>query len=121
MRTECPEPNKEGCPYAPSCYADTDHIVPQRLATDALSSFYIKQLPENKQQLCRYEHDLKCKAGDNPLPSRDFMINAIRTAINRGDIFVAKHKLRRIFDASAAEVEWGRPVLSADPPNTSTM
>lgn len=83
MIRECPEPNPE-CPYYDleppkklqgqeyGCYSDEDHIVPQRLAVDALSRAYI-HAPINKQQLCRWRHDEKTLAGDEPLPPRDVM------------------------------------------------
>lgn len=68
MITPCPEPNKEGCPWVDrpgGCFADTDHIVPRFLARrvgDGVGKMIARKyvdLPENKQQLCRYEHDQK--------------------------------------------------------------
>jgi hypothetical protein len=71
----CPNPNPN-CKYyyrrppgplkyeqSHGCFADTDHIIPQRLArragATALEKNYIMKNPENQQQLCRWDHDIK--------------------------------------------------------------
>ncbi len=97
MIGECPNPRAE-CPYAAreGCFSDTDHIVPQRLGTNALAATYIG-LPVNKQQLCRWEHDQKTRNGDEPLPEREEMIEAIETAVALGQIALSRRKRKAIF------------------------
>ena len=97
MIGECPTPRAE-CPYAAreGCFSDTDHIVPRRLATTALTATYI-DLPANKQQLCRWDHDQKTRNGDEPLPERAEMIEAIETAVTLGQIALSRRKRKAIF------------------------
>lgn len=56
-REKCPEPNKPGCPYARRCYSDQHHLFwpANRYKTGLEKRF--RQLPENKEQTCRWEHD----------------------------------------------------------------
>lgn len=101
MKSRCPEPNKPGCPYMErGCYADTDHIVPQRIArsksASAITRIYILDHPENRQQLCRWEHDEKTLEGDEPLPSQEYMQGAITEAYEAGEMYLSSNKLRRL-------------------------
>lgn len=102
---ECPLAN-EGCKYfeRPSvprgnqengCFSDRDHKVPQRLATTALATAYIYG-PENLQQICRNEHDEKCKDGDDPLPSREAMIESVLRQSKMGKIVVSRSLRKQI-------------------------
>ena len=79
MRGECYERHPD-CTLAPNCYSDTDHIVPQRIARQAgataLTKVFIHH-PVNKQQICRYEHLLKTREGDAPLPTETEMLRQI--------------------------------------------
>lgn len=94
----CPNPRPE-CPYAErGCFSDLDHIVPKRLAECLLSRTYILDYPGNHQQLCRWEHDEKTRNGDEPLPSREFMLDAIRTAYESGEMHLSKGKRRRLLN-----------------------
>lgn len=96
MRGEC-EKAHEGCKYFETgCFSDTDHIVPQRLATTALTAVYI-DLPANKQQMCREEHEAKTAAGDEPLPEREIMKKAIIQAHLLGEIALSRNKMKAIF------------------------
>lgn len=97
MIGECPNPRAE-CPYAAreGCFSDTDHIVPQRLGKTTLAAVYI-DLPANKQQLCRWEHDQKTASGDEPLPERHVMRDAIQMAIELGEVALSKRKRKAIF------------------------
>ena len=97
MIGECPNPRAE-CPYAAreGCFSDTDHIVPRRLAETTLAAVYI-DLPANKQQLCRWDHDQKTRNGDEPLPERAEMIEAIETAVTLGQIALSRRKRKAIF------------------------
>ena len=91
MRLECLQAN-ETCKYFErppppelrrtqehGCYEDTDHLISQRVATDALSR-YVIQRPENKVQLCRAEHDAKnhreqtTGVDDYELPPREELV-----------------------------------------------
>lgn len=77
------------------CFSDTDHIVPQRLATTALASLYIHSR-ENKQQICRSEHDEKTAQGDEPLPDRSIMLNRIMAQVASGDLVISRSIKRRL-------------------------
>lgn len=100
----CPVSN-ETCPWfnrpprvkgaENGCFADTDHIVPQRLATTALASLYIHS-PENKQQICRSEHDEKTAEGDEPLPDRQTMLSRVMAQMASGELVVSRTIKRRI-------------------------
>lgn len=79
------------------CYSDLDHIVPRRLGCYALAAFYITQVPENKQQLCRAEHDLKTAMGDEPLPTDEYMREAIREAEEAGLVSMSANQRRKLF------------------------
>lgn len=97
MIGECPNPRPD-CPYAAreGCFSDTDHIVPKRLAKTTLAAVYV-ELPANKQQICRREHDEKTRNGDEPLPSRETMRTAIEIAQELGQIALSKRKRKAIF------------------------
>lgn len=77
------------------CYSDRDHIVPQRLATTALARAYIHS-PENYQQLCRNEHDVKTLGGDEPLPEKEVMAQSVLRQAKIGKIAVARALRRKI-------------------------
>lgn len=57
MRTPCNE-NRESCPYQYSgCFEDTHHrFYPKSSYTTAAERTF-RELPENKEQLCRDLHD----------------------------------------------------------------
>lgn len=97
MRGECPDPIPE-CRYAErgGCFSDTDHIVPQRLATTALAAIYI-DLPVNKQQLCRRIHDQKTAEGDEPLPDVEVMRKEIQLAHALGEIALSRRKMKAVY------------------------
>lgn len=103
----CPNPSFE-CPWfrrptprplkgsqEHGCFSDLDHIVPQRLGTTALAKTYIN-LPENKQQLCRWDHDEKGYEGDEPLPPEDYMAERVAVAALEGAIRLNAKKKKRI-------------------------
>jgi hypothetical protein len=96
MLGECPSP-KPDCKYAErGCFSDTDHIVPRRLATTALSATYI-ELQANKQQLCRREHEEKTAQGDEPLPEIAEMREAIVLAHAMGEIALSRRKMKAVY------------------------
>ena len=97
MRGECPDP-VPWCKYAErgGCFSDTDHIVPRRLAASALTATFI-ELQENKQQLCRREHEDKTARGDEPLPDREVMKQAIVRAQAMGEIALGRKKMKAVF------------------------
>lgn len=58
MKRECPEPERPGCPYSPYCYSDQHHLYfPARDYRTPLEKRF-RELPDNKEQLCRFLHDL---------------------------------------------------------------
>lgn len=97
MLGECPTPQAE-CKYAElrGCFSDTDHIVPRRLATTALSATYI-ELQANKQQMCRREHDEKTAQGDEPLPEIEAMREAIVRAQALGEVALGRRKMKAVY------------------------
>lgn len=114
-RKPCPFAN-ESCKYfnrpAPpelrrqgqenGCFSDLDHIVPRRLGTTALSHFYIYNLPENKQQLCRAEHEEKSSHGDEPLPTDEYMRERIAAAEALGTVALTENQRRKIYGSPEA-------------------
>ena len=59
MRESCPKAN-EDCKYADmkiGCHSDEHHLYwPRNQYTSKMEKFF-RELPENKVQLCRAEHD----------------------------------------------------------------
>ena len=113
MYTECPRAH-EGCrwfdkePRVPGaengCFADTDHIVPQRLAAKGLARAFI-QSRENKQQLCREEHEAKTADGDEPLPPRELMVESLRRQVGLGQVAMSRRLANIIGPRSSWPVE----------------
>lgn len=104
----CPNP-LEACPWFTrktpdalrgqqehGCHSNQDHIVPRRLAQTALASVYIFNHPENTQQLCAWEHDKKTADGDEPLPTEDYMKQAIIESIISGEMTLSKNKRKKL-------------------------
>lgn len=89
-RSPVPGGNKEN-----GCFSDLDHKVPKRLATTALARAFIYS-PENLQQLCRSEHDEKCKEGDDPLPDRETMKERVLAQMKIGRISVSRSLVKEI-------------------------
>lgn len=55
-RGECPNPQPD-CKYAGDCFSDVHHLMYPR--KDYIRQPYkdFRELPENKERLCRREHD----------------------------------------------------------------
>ena len=77
------------------CRSDQDHIVPQRLAQTTLANLYIYS-PDNLQQLCRDEHDDKTRMGDEPLPTRQGMLESVIGQIANGKLMVSRETLKQL-------------------------
>lgn len=112
----CPNPSYE-CPWfrrpTPAalegtqehgCFSDNDHIVPRFLGETAIENAQILKeyirLPENQQQICRWEHDIKTREEElNPPepPSREFMEDAIIRAIESGIVSLSVNRRKKIF------------------------
>lgn len=107
---ECPDPSPQ-CPWynrptppqlrgtqEHGCFSDEDHIFPKSLGNTALLKLYI-QLPENKQQVCRWWHDYKTAQEqiEPPTPpTREFALEALARAIDAGQITLSVTKQRKI-------------------------
>lgn len=78
MKTPC-EKNVEQCPYQYSgCFADTHHEYFPRSDYRRGVARQFRELPENKVQLCRNEHDELHAVTEPPIkPSREEMMGAI--------------------------------------------
>lgn len=100
-RRECPLTN-EACKYYEmppppelaatqehGCFSDVDHKVSRRLAYDSLSRYFINR-PENKEQICREQHDFKNYTEQttgvdiNPLPDDEFLRQTALADIEAG-------------------------------------
>lgn len=98
---ECPNPRPD-CKYAPECFSDNDHLIPQRLGDTALRRFYLN-LPQFQEQVCRREHDernARHNAGDTSdipkFPSENVMRAIILDAIENGEISLSKRQEKRL-------------------------
>lgn len=110
----CPTPREE-CPYFErptprplkgtqehGCRSDEDHIIPLRLGATALEFMYLN-LPDNLQQICRWEHEQRNAehargvVDYDELPSKQEMIRAVAKFVMENDIYVSKAKARKIF------------------------
>ena len=97
----CPNPRPD-CKYAPECFSDNDHIIPQRLGTTALKKAYL-ELPQFQQQICRREHDERNARHDRgdtsdipPFPTPNQMRAAILDAVENGEISLSRSKEKRL-------------------------
>ncbi len=80
---ECPNAT-ESCKYSPNCFSDTHHIYGRGRGLGKLAMMFCN-LPENKTQICRALHDeINATYVHLPLPSLDFMCEAIRRAKDSG-------------------------------------
>lgn len=98
-RGGCPEPRPE-CPYSErpeGCFSDLHHLYFPRLDYRDIMSAEFRELPENKQQICRWEHEQR-HASEQPLekPTREEMLGRIATALESGNIHLSKNKLRKL-------------------------
>lgn len=81
MRGECPNPQPD-CKYAPDCFSDTDHIYGRGKGMGKFVTAFC-ELPQNKRQICRREHDeINATYVHLPLPSLDVM----KEVLNNGTI-----------------------------------
>lgn len=85
-RGECPDPVPE-CQYFNTdagCFSDTDHLYSPAYRYKTLIEKTFRELPSNKQQICRRLHDLKNATEPHPeKPSREFMCQAIASEVLR--------------------------------------
>jgi hypothetical protein len=89
MIGECPSPNKSGCPYADSkrgCVSNQHHAYWPRRAYRTAVERAFRELSENKEQLCVFEHDLLHELEEPPAkPSVEHMVQAIGRATLGGE------------------------------------
>lgn len=80
MRRDCPESNSD-CPYfTDGCYSDLHHQYwPSPDYTGTIANKF-RELPENKQQLCRREHDQVHEGSPPAKPSLEVMEHTIVTS-----------------------------------------
>jgi len=75
-KEQCPNPQPD-CKYSPRCFSDTHHIYGRGRGMGKIATTFC-ELPENKQQICRQEHDeINATYVHLPLPDLDFMKDAI--------------------------------------------
>lgn len=78
MRGECLNENPD-CPfYYEGCYTDTHHLFYPRRDYRTRVEKEFRELPENKEQLCRAVHNERhAMEGPPQKPSREEMLGAI--------------------------------------------
>ena len=96
-RGECPEPRPD-CPYAQSpegCFSDLHHnYFPSGEYYGTLEKEF-RELPENKEQLCRIVHEERHREPAPEKPPREQMLGAVMLAQEVGDIYLSRRKLRK--------------------------
>jgi hypothetical protein len=79
MRETCPTPDSN-CPLK-KCFGDTHHLYYPASWYKGIVELAFRNLPENKEFLCRREHNERHATEEPPeKPSREFMLNAIQRA-----------------------------------------
>ena len=76
MKGECPSPQPD-CKYAErgGCFSDTHHLFYPKRAYKTEVEQEFRELPENKVQICRREHDERHATERTPdKPSRKAMV-----------------------------------------------
>ena len=96
MRRDCPE-QQPGCPYFETgCYSDQHHLVwPSNEYTAPLEQVY-RELPENKVQLCRFQHDLEHQLDPPIKPSAEVMRQAVETAVAVSGLYLSVNKRKKL-------------------------
>jgi hypothetical protein len=99
MREECPTPS-DACPYADrpgGCFSDVDHAYYPAIDYSGIMGTEFRELPENKEQRCRWEHEQRHFDELPPdKPTREHMLGRIATAYYAGEITLSKRKLKRL-------------------------
>lgn len=98
MRGECPTPRPE-CPYhnrPGGCFSDTHHLYYPGVDYSGIIDEEFRELPENKEQICRWEHDIKQVETPPEKPNRRYMLGRIATALAAGEIHLSKRKTRKL-------------------------
>ena len=86
----CPKPleARAGCPVAErpgSCFSDIDHRTPQRFKSIGWLVRHYINTPDNKERLCRWEHEQKSALESADLIPDDMtMLDAVTRAVESG-------------------------------------
>lgn len=97
-RGECPSP-QDDCPYMErgGCFSDEHHLYFPRVDYRDIMGSEFRNLPENKEQICRWEHEERHATQDPPeRPPREVMLGALATALSEGRIYLSKTKRRKL-------------------------
>lgn len=100
MRGECPNPRPD-CHYAElkgGCFSDEHHLFFPRVDYHDIMGSEFRNLPENKEDICRWDHD-EIHATELPpqKPDREHMLGAIVTALADGQLFLSKTKRKKLY------------------------
>lgn len=77
MKRDCPSASPE-CYYAPNCYSDLHHQYWYSYDYKTPLEKKFRELPQNKEQICRAEHDEIHATQEPPVkPSIDEMVDTI--------------------------------------------
>lgn len=84
------------CKYAPRCFSDTHHIYPRSMCDTTLKRMF-SELPDNKEQLCRVEHELRHRNDDPPeFPSTEAMLGAILLSVAKEEVYLSNNKAKKL-------------------------
>lgn len=99
MRGECPNPRPD-CPYAElkgGCFSDEHHLFFPRVDYRGIIASEFRNLPENKEDICRWDHDEIHATTEPPeRPSREYMLGALVTALADGVLHLSNTKRKKL-------------------------
>lgn len=97
MKGECPNPRPD-CPYSGECFSDEHHLYFPRVDYHDIMGTEFRNLPENKEQICRWDHQERHEVEEPPeKPSREQMLGALATALSEGRIHLSKNKRKKLY------------------------
>ena len=98
MKGECPNPRPD-CPYAQQgCFSDEHHLYFPRVDYRDIMASEFRNLPENKEQICRREHDERHAVEQPPeRPPREQMLGALATALSEGRLYLSRNKRKKLY------------------------
>jgi len=94
---DCPNP-RENCWQPEGPFSDEDHIywpahVYKKLGWVATR---FRNLPDNREQRCRCEHFERHSEPPPEIPSREFMLEAVKAAFQTGQIQLTRDQRRSL-------------------------
>lgn len=81
------------------CFEDVHHRYYEEATYRSLGALAMlfRELPENKDRRCRNIHQIEHEISEPPaVPDETIMALAVLEAINRGEIYISKNKMKKI-------------------------